>query len=89
MGHHRIPAIRCYHHTACKQAAGSRGLEKVYTTYAIVAAVFAVIAFAFIRDYPEQAGAYPDNDKSYSKEEADKALADGLAIYEDIAVEAG
>ena len=28
------------------------GLEKVYTTYAIVAAVFAVIAFAFIRDYP-------------------------------------
>ena len=55
------------------------GLEKVYTTYAIVAAVLAVIAFAFIRDYPEQAGAYPDNDKSYSKEEADKALADGLA----------
>ncbi|MGF6376022.1 OFA family oxalate/formate antiporter-like MFS transporter [Clostridiales Family XIII bacterium PM5-7] len=54
------------------------GLEKVYTTYAIVAAVFAVIAFAFVRDYPEQAGAYPDNDKSYSKEDADKALAAGL-----------
>ena len=55
------------------------GLEKVYTTYAIVAAVFAVIAFAFVRDYPEQAGCYPDNDKSYSKEEAEKALQQGLS----------
>ena len=56
----------------------SGGLERVYTVYAIIAAVFAVIAFAFIRDYPEQAGAYPDNDKSYSKEEADRELAKGL-----------
>lgn len=55
------------------------GLEKVYTTYAIVAAVFAVIAFVFVRDYPEQAGCYPDNDKSYSKEEAEKALQQGLS----------
>lgn len=57
----------------------SGGLERVYTTYAIVAAIFAVIAFIFVRDYPEQAGCYPDNDKSYSKDEADKALAEGLA----------
>lgn len=56
----------------------SGGLERVYTVYAVVAAIFAVIAFAFIRDYPEQAGAYPDNDKSYSKEAADRELAEGL-----------
>ena len=54
------------------------GLPHVYTVYGIIAAVFAVIAFIFIRDYPEQAGAYPDNDKSYSKEEADKELRLGL-----------
>lgn len=57
----------------------SGGLERVYTVYAAIAAVFAVIAFVFVRDYPEQAGAYPDNDKSYSKEEAEKALQAGLA----------
>lgn len=54
------------------------GLEKVYTTYAIVAAIFAVIAFLFVRDYPEQAGTYPDNNKSFSKEEAEANLAEGL-----------
>ncbi len=54
------------------------GLSHVYTIYGIIAAVFAVIAFIFIRDYPEQAGAYPDNDKSYSKEEAEKELKLGL-----------
>ena len=57
---------------------GSGGLAKVYTFYAIVAAVFAVIAFVFVRDYPEQAGAYPDNDKTYSREEAEKSFAEGL-----------
>ncbi|MGN0659659.1 MAG: nitrate/nitrite transporter [Emergencia sp.] len=56
----------------------SGGLERVYTVYGIICAVFAVIAFIFVRDYPEQAGAYPDNDKSFSREEADRELAKGL-----------
>jgi predicted MFS family arabinose efflux permease len=32
----------------------------------------------FIRDYPEQAGALPDNDKSYNKADAEKQFKEGL-----------
>jgi len=54
------------------------GLTKVYDIYGIIALVFAVFCYAFIRDYPEQAGAFPDNDKSFSKEEAERDLKQGL-----------
>jgi len=54
------------------------GLTRVYDIYGIIALVFAIICYAFIRDFPEQKGAYPDNDKSYSKEEAERDLQMGL-----------
>lgn len=54
------------------------GLTRVYDIYGVIALVFAVICYVFIRDFPEQKGAYPDNDKSFSKEEAERDLQMGL-----------
>ena len=59
-------------------AAMTGGLTRLYTIYGVIALVFAIICYAFIRDFPEQKGAYPDNDKSYSKEEAERDLQMGL-----------
>ena len=42
------------------------GLEGVYMFYAGFAVVLLVLVFAFITNYPEQAGRFPDNDKSLS-----------------------
>lgn len=57
---------------------GSGGLARVYLFYAIAAAVLCVLVLALIRDYPEQAGAYPDNDRKFSKEENRRLLEEGL-----------
>ncbi len=57
---------------------GSGGLERVYTFYGIVTAVLFIICLVFIRDYPEQAGAFPDNDRSFSSEEVKRQLEQGL-----------
>lgn len=57
---------------------GAGGLERVYMVYAIAAVVLAIAVVVFIRDYPEQAGAYPDNDRKFSKEENQRLLAEGL-----------
>lgn len=54
------------------------GLPKVYTFYAIASFVLFVLVAIFVRDYPEQAGAYPDNDKNFDAESAKKELEKGL-----------
>jgi MFS family permease len=54
------------------------GLPAVYLTYAAALLVLGLICIIFVRDYPEQVGAFPDNDKRYDKETALKNLQEGL-----------
>lgn len=58
---------------------GMGGLNRVYMFYAIASFVLCVLVAIFVRDYPEQAGAYPDNDREYDSEGAKKELEKGLA----------
>ena len=57
---------------------GTGGLSKVYMVYAVCSFVMFVIVAVFIRDYPEQMGAYPDNNKKFASEDAKKELEEGL-----------
>ena len=43
-----------------------------------VPALLAVLCAVFVRDYPEQAGAFPDNDRSFDKAQAEQELKAGL-----------
>ncbi|MDD6022681.1 MAG: MFS transporter [Oscillospiraceae bacterium] len=54
------------------------GLEQVYTIYAVVSFVLCILVAILVRDYPEQAGAFPDNNHKFDNEEAKKELALGL-----------
>lgn len=54
------------------------GLPQVYNVYAIASFVLCVLVAVFVRDYPEQAGAYPDNNHKFDNEAAKKELAEGL-----------
>lgn len=54
------------------------GLRQVYMVYAIASFVLCVLVAIFVRDYPEQAGAYPDNNHKFDNEAAKKELALGL-----------
>jgi MFS family permease len=56
----------------------SGGLTRIFTFYGIVTLILCVVCAVFIRDYPEQAGALPDNDKSFNKEIADRQLKEGI-----------
>ena len=62
----------------CSGLLAGVGLSGIYYMFAAVCLVLGILVFAFVRDYPEQAGAYPDNDKSFDREMADKLLAEGL-----------
>jgi hypothetical protein len=57
---------------------GKGGLTQVYNIYAVACFVLCVLVAIFVRDYPEQAGCYPDNNKKFDNEEAKKELALGL-----------
>ena len=57
---------------------GTGGLSKVYMFYAIASFVMFAVVALFIRDYPEQMGAYPDNNKKFEAAEAQKELEEGL-----------
>ncbi len=54
------------------------GVPEVYTIYAVASFVLCVLVALFVRDYPEQAGAYPDNNHKFDNEAAKKELAEGL-----------
>ena len=62
----------------CSGLIGSVGLSGIYTLFAAVCLILGILVILFVRDYPEQAGAYPDNDKSFDREQADRLLAEGL-----------
>ncbi len=55
------------------------GLTTIYNFYGIATLILCIICIVFIRDFPEQAGAFPDNDKSFDKAAADRQLQEGLA----------
>jgi MFS family permease len=58
--------------------AANGGLTQIYTIYAVASFVLCILVAIFVRDYPEQAGAYPDNNHKFDNEEARKELALGL-----------
>lgn len=47
--------------------------------FAAVCLVLGILVFALVKDFPEQAGAYPDNDKSFDREAAQRMPEEGLA----------
>ena len=57
---------------------GKGGLPAVYNMYAVACFVLCVLVAILVRDYPEQAGAFPDNNHKFDSEEAKKELAIGL-----------
>jgi MFS transporter, OFA family, oxalate/formate antiporter len=56
----------------------SSGLSGIYFLYAAITLVLGVLVMIFVRDYPEQVGAYPDNDKNFDQAELDKMFKAGL-----------
>lgn len=48
------------------------GADNVLFIYALIGLAVVVIGILFVRDYPEQVGAYPDNDKSENREQLEK-----------------
>lgn len=56
---------------------GHVGMTGTYYIYAAVVAVCVILCAIFVKDYPEQCGCFPDNDKSMTREEADRMLAEG------------
>ena len=55
------------------------GLQGVYLFYAGLAVVLTVLVLLFVKNFPEQAGKFPDNDKSLDRATLDKELAEGIA----------
>lgn len=50
-------------------AGSALGISGFFWTMAVVVAITAVVVFLFVKNNPEEAGAYPDNDQSVSREE--------------------
>ena len=56
----------------CGAFVGKLGISSYYIFIAVIAIVSGIIIFAFVRDFPEEKGAYPDNDKNFDFETAKK-----------------
>ena len=54
------------------------GLQGIYYVFTGVCLVLGILVFALVKDYPEQSGAYPDNNVNFDRAEADRLLAEGL-----------
>ena len=63
----------------CSALLGGVGLSGIYYMFAVVCLILGVLVFALVKDFPEQAGAYPDNDSSFDHAAAQKALEAGIA----------
>ncbi|MFV0466235.1 MAG: MFS transporter [Lachnospiraceae bacterium] len=57
----------------------SGGIKQVYTFYAIAGLVLFVVVAIFVRDYPEEVGCYPDNNRHFDMSTVKKELEEGLA----------
>ena len=49
----------------CGGFAGSNNLTGFYVVYGAIALVVGIIILAYVRDYPEEKGAFPDNDRNF------------------------
>ncbi|MBQ7446781.1 MAG: MFS transporter [Eubacterium sp.] len=47
-------------------------ISNFYLIYGIIALIIGVIVFVYVRDFPEEKGAYPDNDRDFDFEAAAK-----------------
>ena len=47
-------------------------------TFYVLCLVLAVLVWVFVRDYPEEKGAFPDNDKHFDRADAEAELKAGL-----------
>ena len=54
------------------------GLSTIYLIYAVITFILGIFVLVFVRDNPEQAGACPDNDRNFDKEELECLLKAGL-----------
>lgn len=59
---------------------GHVGMAGTYYIYAAVMAIAVLICIVFVKDFPEQCGCFPDNDKSMTREEADRILKEGIEM---------
>ena len=62
--------------TVASRLAGN--ISMFYILYGIIAIVIGLIIFAYVRDFPEEKNAYPDNDKNFDHEAAQKEHEAGL-----------
>lgn len=63
----------------CSGLLGGIGLQGLYFVFAGLCLLLGLLVLILVRDYPEQSGAFPDNNKSFDKEQAAKDLEEGLA----------
>lgn len=56
----------------CGAFVSKMGISSFYIFIAIIALVAGIIIFAFVKDFPEEKHAYPDNDKDFDFEAAEK-----------------
>lgn len=62
----------------CSALVGVLGLSGIYLMYAALCVILAIFVWVVVRDYPEEKGAFPDNDKSFDKAAAEAELKAGL-----------
>lgn len=62
----------------CSALLGALSLDGIYKMYAVVCVVLAIAVWIFVRDYPEQKGAFPDNNVNFDKAAAEAELQAGL-----------
>ncbi len=62
----------------CSALVGSLGLNGIYLLYAVLCVILAIVVFLYVRDYPEEKGAFPDNNKNFDKAAAEAELKAGL-----------
>ena len=62
----------------CSALIGKLQLNGIYLMYAVLCVILAVLVWVFVRDYPEEKGAYPDNNPYFDKAGAEAELKAGL-----------
>ena len=62
----------------CSALLNALNLNGIYIMYGIVCVVLALAVWVFVRDYPEEKGAFPDNNANFDKAAAEAELKAGL-----------
>lgn len=62
----------------CSALVGGLGLTGIYVMYAVLCLILAILVWIFVRDYPEEKGAFPDNNPYFDRAEAEAELKAGL-----------